>query len=80
MGKHGALTEVHGRENWGEVGEIYPTIWRGPEKSPNASYQYIGHYKVKERVIMPISIWKQYAKREDVVKRRVISEVGDLIY
>lgn len=53
-GNNGALAFVDGRPNTGEVGKTYPTLLR----ENVGFYKYIGNYKVVERIVMPIEIWK----------------------
>ncbi|KAI9736835.1 MAG: hypothetical protein M1818_005886 [Claussenomyces sp. TS43310] len=60
LGQNGALTFVDGRANIGEVGKVYPTLL----KKIVGSYQYIGHYRIAKRAIMPVHEWKKLPKEE----------------
>lgn len=71
-GCHGALTIVDGRAKSGEIGKIYPTLL----KSKVGYLQYIGHYKVVKRIIMPVETWisctddERYAVAEEIEDRK----------
>ncbi|RDL29938.1 uncharacterized protein BP5553_10565 [Venustampulla echinocandica] len=53
LGANGALTSVDGIADCGTIGAVYPVI----RKVDIDAYQYIGHYKIIDRKIMPTQSW-----------------------
>jgi hypothetical protein len=68
-GAHGALTLVDGRAGCGIVGCIYHTIVR--------KESYLGHYKVTERGVIPVEIWRTWPLRR---KQMIVKEVNESLW